>query len=82
MPPQSSLVHQIKEEARRLGFDAVGIARLSTPLSSISLLSGQDPISFRGLTDNFAIMGTSEKMAGIGFSWNYGMDVEKPETPV
>ena len=29
MPPQLSLVNQIKAEARRLGFDAVGIARRS-----------------------------------------------------
>jgi hypothetical protein len=31
MTPQSTLADQIKEEARRLGFDAVGIARLPTP---------------------------------------------------
>ena len=35
MPPRSTLANQIKKEARRLGFDAVGIARLPTRVPSI-----------------------------------------------
>jgi epoxyqueuosine reductase len=34
MPPQSILTHEIKKEARHLGFDAVGIARVSAPRST------------------------------------------------
>src|SRR5680860_675738 len=35
MSPRPILANQIKEEARRLGFDAVGIVRLPTPLPSM-----------------------------------------------
>lgn len=67
MPPQSSLVHQIKEEARRLGFDAVGIARLSTPLSSISLLSAQDPILSEASPITLRLWGRLKKWLELGF---------------
>jgi epoxyqueuosine reductase len=44
MLPQSTLTNQIKEEARRLGFDAVGIARVPTPLSPVPSTPAQDTI--------------------------------------
>lgn len=44
MTPRSTLANQIKEEARRLGFDAVGIARLPTPLTTVPSPPAQDTI--------------------------------------
>lgn len=44
MSPRSILAIQIKEEARRLGFDAVGIARLPTPLPSMPCPPAQSTI--------------------------------------
>jgi len=54
MSPRSTLSTQIKEEARRLGFDAIGIARLSTTLPTVpsafaqdTILSEDSPITWR-----------------------------------
>ncbi|WP_447965690.1 tRNA epoxyqueuosine(34) reductase QueG [Nitrospira sp. Ecomares 2.1] len=44
MTPRSILANQIKEEARRLGFDAVGIARIPTPLPSTPCPPAQSTI--------------------------------------
>jgi len=44
MPPRSNLANQIKEEARRLGFDAVGIARLPVPLPTVPSTPAQNAI--------------------------------------
>ena len=44
MSPQSILAIQIKEEAHRLGFDAVGIARLPTPLPTLPFHTDQSTI--------------------------------------
>ena len=54
MSPRSTLATQIKEEARRLGFDAVGIGRVPRSLSSVpfpfaqdTILSEDSPITWR-----------------------------------
>ncbi|HNP27680.1 MAG TPA: tRNA epoxyqueuosine(34) reductase QueG [Nitrospirales bacterium] len=54
MSPRPTLAHQIKEEARRLGFDAVGIARLPThfqpppcPPAPCTIPTEDQPITWR-----------------------------------
>ena len=44
MTPRSTLANQIREEARRLGFDAVGIARLPDPPTTVPSPPAQDSI--------------------------------------
>lgn len=65
-PPQSTLVQEIKEEARRLGFDAVGIARLSPPPST-SLPPVQEPVLREDLPLNWRLWIRLKQWLELGY---------------
>ncbi len=67
MLPQLSLVNQIKAEARRLGFDAVGIARVPTPFSITPLPSAQDRIPSEDSPITLRLWGRLKKWLELRF---------------
>lgn len=67
MSPQSILANQIKEEARRLGFDAVGIARLPMPLPTIPCPPTQSTIPVADQTITWRLWGRLKKWLDLRF---------------
>ncbi len=67
MSPRSILANQIKEEARRLGFDAVGIARLPPPLPTIPFPPAQNTISHTEESITLQLWERLKKWLDLGF---------------
>ncbi len=67
MSPRSFLAKQIKEEARRLGFDAVGIARLPTPIPSMPCPPAQFTIPLAEESITLRLWGRLKKWLDLGF---------------
>ncbi|HNP62092.1 MAG TPA: tRNA epoxyqueuosine(34) reductase QueG, partial [Nitrospirales bacterium] len=67
MTPRSILANQIKEEARRLGFDAVGIARIPTPLPSTPCPPAQSTIPLAEEPITLRLWGRLKKWLDLRF---------------
>jgi epoxyqueuosine reductase len=67
MTPRSSLSNQIKEEARRLGFDAVGIARLPKPLFNGASPPVSNPIPVDEVPITLRLWERLKKWLELGF---------------
>ncbi|MDT3779943.1 tRNA epoxyqueuosine(34) reductase QueG [Nitrospira sp. MA-1] len=67
MTPRSILANQIKEEARRLGFDAVGIACIPTPLPSTPCPPAQSTIPLAEEPITLRLWGRLKKWLDLRF---------------
>ncbi|GJL68059.1 MAG: epoxyqueuosine reductase [Nitrospirales bacterium] len=67
MTPRSILANQIKEEACRLGFDAVGIARIPMPLSSMPCPPAQSTIPLAEESITLRLWGRLKKWLDLRF---------------
>jgi len=67
MSPRSTLANQIKEEARRLGFDAVGIARLPTHFPTMPCPPDQSTIPAEDQSITWRLWGRLKKWLDLRF---------------